>query len=336
MQRRVRALSLAAIAVGALLLSGCSVVNDIGRTGGAMVNEAAMSAGLAAAEQKLEEIDGVTAESQFAMTDAYVYLVGLRADIDEPTPDAVAAILEIARDTLAADPFAEHEAGFQLTSGERFVASLDYFGISAQQLAAEAAYYSSLESAFGHPLTVGISSMDEIDYHRYITGSDQVTVTTLESMRAIEEPSLGTGSFDFPGISAGGALPTDEVIELVHSLGEVATLQGARPDDYTGVQVTWVQGYNAVDVGISLDTFGDDVSFADSDGWPTVLAVADVMTASPVPVVFFSFSVYNENRYGTVTVSPCAEPGVPTPPDEEFLAALAGRLPTASAGFCAV
>lgn len=317
-----KAAALAVLAV--LALSGCSVLDDIGRTSGALVNEAAMNADLAAAEQKLEAIDGVTAESEFAMTDAYVYRVGLRADIDEPTPDAVAAILEIARDTLAADSFADHDGAFQLTSGERHIAWLNYFDISQEQLAAEAEYFSRLESLYGHPLTLGVSSMDGADYHRSISGAHELTIATLEAMRAVEDPSPVTASFDFPGISAGGALPTDEVVELVRSFGAAATLQGSDPDIYTGVAVTWMQGSETVDVAISIGAVGEHVLLADSKDWPAVLAVADVIATSPVPVVFFSVSVFDENRYGTVTAAGCAEPGVAAEQDAEFLAALAG------------
>jgi hypothetical protein len=329
--------ALAAAAV-VLALTGCSIAEDVVRTGGSLANGAVIGAELQLATEELEQIDGVeVTDSGYELGVDYEYSTHLAARADELSEKDAAAALEIVRATFAGDAFAQQPRSFSMTIEDGSHLSLSGGAVSPGQLADEVGYLYALQAAYGSALSMSIDAITseqgiDVGYGRYISGAG---VPDLSALAAVPDTSSAPGDWEFPGIIATGSLPGAEIDAVLASLAEVAPLLDyATSQDYSGTTVQWDGRSGAMSVTYTAAGIAEDAAFEASTDWPVLLAVADRAVASGVRLQYLGYFSADGTRGGVVNFLPCAQDGDPQPESEELLTALGPLAAGATAGYC--
>lgn len=311
-----------------MALCGCSVIDDVTRTGGAFVDGAVIDSALDGLTADLDKITGVTVTGAASeMQSDYTYRVSVDATSSGPLSEADAVrVLEAVRSTFASDALAGRSALFQLES-EDTPLSLDGSAMSASELAGEVAYFYALADAYGSPLglTLGSTRDDsgvETGYQRGIRslGGRPADVGALVD---VADTTTGQHEWELAGLSASGTLPGADVFALLDSLAEVAPeLDYASSDRFTGVHLQWYGDRRVVHVALVSDTLVAGAALSAAPDIETARLVVARAVQSRVALGQFSFYADDGSVFATVRFTPCTA-------DEQNATALDLELATA-------
>jgi len=348
-RRKSRLAGILALAVAAVLLSGCSLIGDGGTVIGFLGEDAANADRMRTLAADVAKLDGVNeVDGSFDATSAKPGpALFVTADAGATT-DQLAAV--IAR---AAVDYSESWSAFlgtvQVTATEGSVLTVTDFSRDESQVTAEIAYWRAVEQVAGSPLSLELSSPG-IDFSGSVISAAQ---TDLEAARSLQRNfdelrELGpaptdTGILLTPGFFVRGILPDPTYVDVARELATLAPSTDPTVAGATGSTFRWA-AIAGTPPGANYILAVDDLEFSadgtGSAGWKIVTAAATAVATAGLDRVTFSFLQGDESR--AFHLGDCADepvPGaVPDTASAEVLLALEAAgvaLPSDTApGFC--
>ncbi|TBN57950.1 hypothetical protein EYE40_11375 [Glaciihabitans arcticus] len=324
----------ALLVVGALTLSGCSLIGEVGQVGGSMAEEAALNAELDALRGRIIDLDGVTdATATLEIEGDYEFYVEFAVTADELSEPVAAQIVEEIGDAFSAGTLAKQNGFVGLEAADDSSLSWNTLALVGQDLSGEVEYWFALQEAFGSPLRVGLYGEDQAagdaPYLSSIATYAPGATPDWDSLRAVPDTTGAARTWQLYGVDVVGSLPpepvTDVLADLTSTLGESFGMQWDGPKEALTVAV-----YSA-----ELTT-GTPVE--QTPAWDALRDAVALLAVAPVRSSTFSY--YGEDQSGkfAVHLGVCEGGLRETPLDASFLAALtaAGALDgvEAAPGIC--
>jgi hypothetical protein len=325
MLRSSRLARLTLVGVVALSLAGCSVLEDISRTGGSIVDGASIDSALAAATEQIEAIDGVeTVDSSSILQGDFTYQVSIDVAVEDPSVESTQAIAGIVFEAYGRPGFARAPRSLLITHRGDGVLSISTFELSRETLEDEIDFQFTIGAASGSRFALTLDSVDEsAGYHRGLSSQD-ASPRAFSEVRSIPDPTDAVFTqWSIPGIAWRADWPTDEAFEFlestVDSIPSIELYDGTQTT--TGVYMEWWSASEAAVFIYYTEPPGVAAITATPD-WQQIDDVVGQIRESGLPVATIQIIDMGGSRNAAITTTRCLNSPEPTADDIEFFNAL--------------
>ncbi len=308
----------ALIGLVALSLVGCSVIEDISRTGGSIVNGASIDSALAGAKERIESIDGVEfVDSVSTLQADYGYEVGIEVEVSEPSAASTKAIAQVVIETYGIPAFEDVPRTLAVTYNDgEWLLSLGTFDLTPETLQAEIDYQFTIGAAAGGQFSLSIYPDDySAGYYRALS-SPTADPRDFADLSSIADPTQAVFSgWSIPGISWYGDWPSRDAFDALATMKQLdPPIEMSRFPNTSGVSFDWLNPSQQLIVSYFAEAT-DGNPLADSSTRQSFDDVVSVLASTNLSVVAIQLKDFSGVPFAAIASGQCAMTVEPTADD---------------------